>query len=268
MDDTNRTYAVLIRTFNSESTLPATIASLRAQTCPAGEWVFVDSGSTDATQRLIPCGAKWHRYTGADFNYSRSLNEGIAHVRLPLVLIISSHTRLENSAAMAYSLSLLKSDPLLGGVYFSDEPNVPLQYTNIERESFDGFNGLMNTCALVRTQLLRERPFREEVFSAEDQEWSAWLLNERGGRIARMSGAERHCDNPQKYSPLKTLNEYVSIAYFTNRRLLKWRNIGRQLWLACAPASARRSGRRFYLRLALRLVACHFHPPRYSSKYF
>jgi len=267
MDSPLPAYAVLIRTFNSAKTLPATIASLQAQSLPPSEWVFVDSGSSDTTQSLIPNGAIWHRYSAPEFNFSRSLNEGIVLVHAPMVLIISSHTRLANPAAVAYAISQLKSDANLGGIYFSDNQPGSLRHDLIDRESFDGFNGLWNTCALVRTQLVRERPFREDVFSAEDQEWSAWWLNERGGRIARITGGERHCDNPHTHSSLKLLNEYVSIAYFTNRRLLRWSNVIRQLWLVIGPASARKTGRRFYLRLALLLAACHFRRPRYQSRY-
>ena len=267
MDSQLPVYTALIRTFNSANTLPATIASLQAQSRPPSEWVFVDSGSRDATQSLIPLGATWHRYSASEFNFSRSLNEGVALVRTPLLLIISSHTRLANAEAMSYACSLLGRDAQLGGVYFSDDQPGPLQHTLIGRDTFDGFNGLWNTCALVRTQLVCERPFREEVFSAEDQEWSGWWLNERGGRIARITGGERLCDNPHTHSPLKLLNEYVSIAYFTNRRLMRWSNILRQLLLVIGPASARRRGRLFYLRLAVRLAACHFRQPRYQSRY-
>jgi glycosyltransferase involved in cell wall biosynthesis len=261
-------YAVLIRTFNSAQTLPASVASLSAQSQPPTEWVFVDSGSTDATATLVPAGSRWHRYSAIDFNYSKALNEGLALVREPFVLIVSSHTRLANRDAVAYGLARLQEDAGLGGVYYSDDTPGSLRHEVIDQQSFDGFNGLWNTCALVRMSLLRERLFREEVFTAEDQEWSGWLINERGGRIARITGGGRHCDNQHMGKTSKLLNEYVSIAYFTRRQLMGWSNIAQQIWLAAGPARARKRGRRFYLQLAWRLTACHFRPPRYQSKYF
>lgn len=262
------TYGALIRTFNSARTLPGTIASLQAQSCSPAAWVFVDSGSTDATATLVPAGATWHRYTATQFNYSAALNEGLDLVRDPFVLIISSHTRLANPSAMAYALGLLDADPAVGGVYFSDDVPGELRHEFIDQRSFDGFNGLWNTCALIRTSLLRERPFREEVFTAEDQEWSSWLVNVRGGKVARILGGQRLCENPYLKRPQKRLNEYVSVAFYANRRLLDWSNIGRQLCLALGPGEGRQSGRRFYLQLAWRLVLCHFRTPRYRSKYF
>jgi glycosyltransferase involved in cell wall biosynthesis len=261
-------YAVLIRTLNSAQALPASVASLKAQSQAPTEWVFVDSGSTDATATLVPAGSKWHRYSAKEFNFSKALNEGLGLVREPFVLIISSHTRLVNPDAVAYGLARLQEDNSLGGAYYSDDTPGPLRHEVIDRQSFDGFNGLWNTCALVRMSLLRERSFREEVFSAEDQEWSGWLINQRGGRIARISGGERHCDNQHMGKPSKLLNEYVSIAYFTRRQLMSWSNIARQIRLATGPARMRRMGRRFYLTLAWRLAACHFRPPAYQSKYF
>ena len=262
------TYGTLIRTFNSAQTLPGTLASLRAQSLPPDAWVFVDSGSTDSTATLVPAGATWHRYTAKQFNYSAALNEGLSLIHEPFVLIISSHTRLANPAAVAYGLALLEADSLLGGVYFSDDAPGALRHEYIDKSSFNGFNGLWNTCALIRVSLVRERSFREEVFAAEDQEWTAWLVNKRGGKVARILGGQRLCDNPYISRPQKRLNDYVSIAFYANRRLLDWSNIGRQFWLALGPGGKRQAGRRFYLNLAWRLALCHLRTPRYQSKYF
>lgn len=261
--------SVLIRTFNSERTLPETLASLRAHSVMPSEWVFVDSGSTDGTLGQIPNGATLHHYTGREFNYSSSLNQGLERVRSEFVLIISSHTTLENPDAVAYALELLRAEPAFGAAYFLAGECGELRHERITRATFDGFNGIWNTCALVRMSLWRTRPFRAEVFIAEDQEWSRWLLEEQGGTIARISGGGMRCANPRLDSPVKRLNEYVAVAWFANRQLLTWGNIGRQLWLALRlGTSGREYGRRFYLRLAIRLAACHVRPPKYQSRYY
>jgi glycosyltransferase involved in cell wall biosynthesis len=262
-------YGALIRTFNSEGTLPATLASVRAQSLPPASWVVVDSGSQDGTLQFLPPNATLHRFEGREFNYSAALNQGVARVREEFVLVISSHTALANPLAVEYGLGLLLGTPTIGAVYFDSTDAGELRHELITSESFDGFNGVWNTCAMHRTALLRERPFRPDVFSAEDQEWSAWWLNEQRGSIARVSGAGQRCANLRHDSPAKRLNEYVSVAWFSHRRLLRWDNILRQLWLGLQPGrKGRVYGRRFYLRLAARLVACRVRPPLYASRYY
>lgn len=46
-------FTVITVTYNAAGTLPATIASLRAQEQELFEWVVVDGGSTDATLRMV-----------------------------------------------------------------------------------------------------------------------------------------------------------------------------------------------------------------------
>ena len=46
-------FSIVTCTWNSAATLPATLASLRAQTCHDVEHIFVDGGSTDATLALL-----------------------------------------------------------------------------------------------------------------------------------------------------------------------------------------------------------------------
>jgi glycosyltransferase involved in cell wall biosynthesis len=46
-------FSIVTCTWNSAATLPATLASLRAQTCRDVEHIFVDGGSTDATLALL-----------------------------------------------------------------------------------------------------------------------------------------------------------------------------------------------------------------------
>lgn len=210
-------YSALIRTFNSSRTLPATLDSLHTQTEPPARIVFVDSGSTDATLEQIPPVCTVHRYTGSSFNYSSALNQGLQHVDTEYVLIISSHTILGNPNAVSYALDLLKSNPLFGAVYF-DFTVGPLDYTAVDKRSFDGFNGLWNTCALIRVELLRLRPFNEEIPAAEDQEWAAWLIRRKSLMTARISGGGMN--NPFSSPPrtpshvMKVIREQAAVVYF------------------------------------------------------
>jgi hypothetical protein len=156
-------------------------------------------------------------------------------------------------------------------VYFFGDESPSLAHTVIDKMSFDGFNGLSNSCAMVRVGLLRERGFRKEVFTSEDQEWAKWLFFVKGGKTARIAGAGLRYDNPRIRSIRKRLNEYVSVAYYVDQRLLSCFNILRlgsnviRHW--CGHRMSLRD-RLFYLLLAFRLLGCWFSKPRQSSRYF
>ncbi len=255
MGITTTAYSTLIRTCNSERTLSATLASLAAQTCPPTRHVFVDSGSTDGTLCLLPHGSTLHRYEGQIFNYSEAINQGLQYVDTEYVLIISSHTMLTDRLAVAFAMNLLASNQAIGAAYFSNEPSQTTQYTLIDNRNFNGFNGLWNTCALIRTSLLRKRSFRPEVFSAEDQEWANWLFENERKCVACISGAGMEYNNPVPYNLRKRLNEHVAVALFVRPEMLRWRYIARVAYRAIRPVSTFRE-RRFNAHLAAALIGC------------
>jgi glycosyltransferase involved in cell wall biosynthesis len=261
-------YCVLIRTLNSERTLPVTLRLLENQTRRPMQYVVVDSGSIDKTLNLLPAGCLIHRFVGKQFNYAEALNQGIAYATAEYVLIISSHTTLENPQAIELALDVLRSNAGIGAAYFCNENAGPLKHEIIDESNFDGFNGLWNTCSLVRIGLLRERPFRTDVFTAEDQEWARWLLAEKHMGTARLSGAGMVNSNPRARSLRKKANEYVAIAYFANRKLLGWRNIVRIGLRVITPRTRVAPRDRFYhLWLLCRLCKCHIVKPAASSRY-
>jgi glycosyltransferase involved in cell wall biosynthesis len=266
-------YSMLMRTFNSEKTLPVTLRLLEKQTIPPIEYIFVDSGSTDRTLSILPDGSKIHRYVESEFNFSNALNQGLEHVSTNYVLIMSSHTLLCRFDAMAFALTLLTSDERIGAAYFDNEASGELRYKLIDRFNFDGFNGLWNACSIVRMSLLKRRAFRPEVFSSEDQEWAKWLFFSEDKATARISGAgmDNYTRNSQlvKHSLTKRLNEHVAIAYFVNRKLLDWPNLARVAFRIAKPVPrVQLSERVFNLILFWRLLCCRFVTPKYKSKYF
>src|SRR5262245_44993042 len=205
-------YSALVRTLNSEKTLPATLECLANQTIAPSEYVFVDSGSTDRTLNVLPHGSKIHKFVGHEFNHAAALNQGICHVSTSYVLIISSHTLLIKRDAVKFALDILEAHGRIGAAYFVNNFG-PLQYTVVDESCFNGWNGLWSTCALIRVDLLRRRGFRPEVFTAEDQEWASWLFS-HGKATARISGAGNVNISPSGHYLKKYRNEYVSIAYF------------------------------------------------------
>ncbi len=266
-------YSALIRTFNVAEVLPATLGLLGRQTRPPTEYVFVDSGSTDGTLDRVPAGSIVHRFVGRTFSYSGSLNQGLERVTQDYVLIISSHTSLCNRKAVEFALGLLTADHQLAAAYFSDDNEGDLRWERIGTHNFTGFNGLWNTCCVARTPLLRQRPFRLDVFAAEDQEWSRWLFENTSMSIARISGAGMDTDTRNKYrqqAPLrKRLNDYVAVAYFAKPELMGWQNLFTLAYEVIEPRQGTPLWKRLYkAKLILRLLRCHWSKPTYESRYF
>jgi glycosyltransferase involved in cell wall biosynthesis len=268
----NIKYSALIRTFNSEGTLLSTLNSLNSQTIQPSEYIFVDSSSSDGTFNLFPAGSIIHKFIGQDFNYSEALNQGIVHVSTEFVLIISSHTLLLNCNAISYALNILRLNDAIGAAYFCFDNTEQLQHEIIDKNNFDGFNGLWNTCSIIRMNLLKRRNFRSEVFAAEDQEWARWLFFCEEKSVARISGVGLDTNgnrNLAQHSLKKRLNEYVAIAYFVNRDLLGCFNLARIAFRVVKPVpSLTLIDRLFNLTLFFRLLSCHFVKPKYKSRYF
>lgn len=242
-------YEALIRTFNSEKTLAATLSSLEKQGLPPSRYVFVDSGSTDATLSRVPPNSVVHRYVGDTFNYSASLNQGLDHIDADYVLVISSHTALLNVEAMQYALDLLESEPTLAAAYFPPDSTGALAWKAIGPSNFTGFNGVFNTCGVYRMSLLRQRRFRPEVPSAEDQEWSRWLFDQTGLSVARISGGLMRYDNPKGYGFEKRWGEYVSVAFYAKPEFRRLPNIARvAYWVVKIHPWQPLSDRSFHLR--------------------
>jgi glycosyltransferase involved in cell wall biosynthesis len=230
-------YSVLIRTFNSEKTIRQTLDSLGNQSLAPSEYVIVDSGSTDKTLEMLPTSSIVHRYIGKSFNYSDALNQGTRLVGREFTLIVSSHTSLLNKDALEYANCLLRENDNIGGVYFLPGEEVKMSYELISAQNFTGFNGIFNTCALVKTEALKKRDFRPEVFAAEDQEWSRWLLEVEQKSIARISGAGMIYSNQIKDRRMKDLYEDLAVAIYVKPNMFSTRYLLRIAYRILRPVS-------------------------------
>ena len=246
-------YSALIRTFNSAKTIEDTIRFLKSQSIVPQHYIIVDSGSTDDTLVKVPQNSKVIRFEGAKFNYSSAINQGLAHVGTDYVLVISSHTELLHRAALEYALEQLCSNARLGAAYFCNEVASQLRGVEIDRTKFTGFNGVWNTCALFRTELLRQRPFRPEVFAAEDQEWSRWLVENTAFTILRVSGCGFKTSNPVGYPHKKRLDEHEAIAVYSVPSMLLPAYLLRVCYRVVRPISSFQE-RWYNLQLLPRLI--------------
>ncbi len=216
----SRSLDVICRTFNCASSLPAVLAAIGRSETVSPRYLFVDNGSTDSTREIFPQQAILIEYSLPVFNYAMAINIAIPYLTTDYVLIISSHVVIDNSLALGKAMDLLDAHPRLGGVCFSSHDHGEIRPHVVTAKGFNGLNGLWNSCSLYRASLLRERPFNPDVYSAEDQEWSKWLLHSRGMELAHLGGTAMQNHNPRQMSLEKRVKEWECVAWFVDSRYL------------------------------------------------
>jgi hypothetical protein len=127
---------------------------------------------------------------------------------------------------MNFAINLLAGNDSIGAAYFILDGVDALTYEIITTQNFTGFNGIFNTSGVYRASLLQQRRFREDVLSAEDQEWSKWVLD-KGKTIARISGGNLRYNNPKGYFFKKRLDEHTAVAMHVKPELRRLPHIVR-----------------------------------------
>ncbi len=269
-------YAAVIRAYECTPLLAEVTAALKGQTAAPEELIIVDSSKDPAVAReFAALGATVVPYTHEDFNYSRAINIGVAENRHPLTLVISSHIMLhaENLIEAGWSAAQARG---LEIVYWTSRvgcPPPPEYQVVMDERKFTGRNGLSNSMALLPTQLIHDRPFREEVFSAEDQEWTRYYLKSRKRPMLRIETVGMGYLNPnhnaEGWNETKLLNEELAIGHFVNRRLIMPDRIFIRFLRGILATIRRRPERaQVHFGFAKAMLMANFLPPKSQSRYF
>lgn len=261
-------YDAVIRTDRHDATLERAVAALRRQTTPPRRIIFVDSsGDAACRDRLTKLGDTVVPYPQPVFNFSIAINVGLAAASSPHVLLISSHVVLDDPRLIEEGCARAQ-DAAAEVVYWIPSEDDVAEVFRVDKTLFDGHNGLSNACAMLPRLTALERPFRADVFSAEDQEWAGWFLRERQGRTLRVKHPLALYLNPN-VNALKTINEEIAIAYFTDRRWLRpHRIIERVVRAALAAFRGRPDRARMHWEIAKGLLAANFRKPSRMSRYY
>lgn len=180
------TVGVLIRFSNSAATLPDVLAALQRQTLRPDVILGVDSGSVDGSGALIEAAGgkviRWpHRY-----EHSKVLNFGLAALQTDLVLVLSSHTVLDDPETLE-RMALAMQDPLTACVslkwdadpYYSDT----IDWRELSTKGLKFGSIYSNSMGMIRRSLWERQPFDESLDSSEDYAWAIQQL--KTGHICR-----------------------------------------------------------------------------------
>lgn len=210
----------IIRTQNSFKTLPRVIQSLEKQCDVLVEIIIVDNSSEDCLFCGLPYVYKLVKYPSTVYSYAKAINIALPWVDTEYVLIISSHTEIQNTWSLQSAIHRLDQNANVAAICFSGTSIADIAYEAVCSQSFNGWNGAYNTATIYRAELLRERQFREDILSAEDQEWSKWALVNKGFIIEHVVGCGMSNMNPRRLSFKKRLKEWEFISYYCYPRYL------------------------------------------------
>jgi glycosyltransferase involved in cell wall biosynthesis len=271
--------SAVVRTWNSARTLAKTLRSLRMQNVAMDEIIIVDSGSNDQTREIADrFRCHWIDYpAGREFNYSESLNLGIAAATGAEILIVSSHTvLLYRDIVETMRTNLLRHNA--AGVYCAhararerlpkrDDPERGQVVEVTRANTFKGYNGLSNSCSFIDRECWELHPFDPSMPSAEDQEWAHWFFQNTSKPTVRIKNAGVLYLNP-RHSIWKEARDHAVIATRLLPALHSWRAISGlfRASVICAARGRRQLANRNF-SIAIELLKCRFRTPRYASRY-
>ncbi|MDI1309665.1 MAG: glycosyltransferase [Methylotenera sp.] len=265
-------YTALIRTHNSFPLVAEVVEKLRAQTFPPAMILAVDSASS-AEQRLSleKVFDQVIDYPNEPFNYSKAINIGVEACQTEYVLIISSHVVMQSEIMIQKALGVIKYEKTncLGFcLCATTNPDKLWSEQKIDTQNFSPAIGLSNSCAFLKVKPILNRPFREDVFSAEDQEWASYYLRKHNAYFFGILSYHLKYIN-QHMNDLKKINEEISMAYFTHQQLRSPKNITlRVIRAALALVRNRPNRAKLHIILAKELFLSYFRKPVRKSSYY
>jgi len=179
-------FSIVIPCYNASRTLPATLASLRAQSCPDWEAICVDDGSTDDTVALIDAAAvrdpRIRRVANPGKGPSAARNAGATvHARGDIVAFLDADDLWwsEKLAVLLQAFADPATDACFGRVaFFQGSADAVRALSTVPQgalrvEDLLGENPVctMSNVAIRREVFAASRGFDARIVHAEDLEW-------------------------------------------------------------------------------------------------
>ncbi|MDQ3936532.1 MAG: glycosyltransferase [Actinomycetota bacterium] len=182
--------SIVIRTKDEAEHLGGVLDSLERQTvrAPEAETILVDSGSTDDTVAIARRhGARIIEIAPEEFTFGRALNIGSEAAAAPVIVALSGHAYPPDDAWLERMLGWFEDERVACATGAGNTPaGEPLTEPILQDEALvrrHPYWGFSNAAGGYRTDLWRERPFREDMPGTEDKEW-AWHWLTRGRLVA------------------------------------------------------------------------------------
>ena len=167
--------------YNNCDGLQKTIDSVVNQTCLDFEWIVIDGGSTDGSRELIEQYQEHFAYwcSEPDKGIYNAMNKGTAHAQGEYLLFLNSGDYLANEQVIEKCLPSLKDYDFISG----DTITIRQNGEKGEWKAFRNFTAyaivkysMSHQSTFIRTELLKKRPYREDLKIISDWEQQLYEL--------------------------------------------------------------------------------------------
>ena len=183
------TIGVLIRFKNSAATLPRVLQRLQAQSIQPLFILGVDTGSTDGSAALIAQAGGRVIAWSQPYHHARALNFGLKHLHTDLVLVLSSHTTLEDDDAVERMLAAFEDSRVACvSAKWDEDPfySDAITWDELRSKGLKFGSIYSNSMGMLRRKAWESAPFDESLITAEDYAWAITQL-QRGHICKRLS---------------------------------------------------------------------------------
>jgi rhamnosyltransferase len=250
---------VVIRAKDEAAKIGTTLARLHAQTiADRMEIVVVDSGSSDRTVAIArEGGARVIDIPAESFTYGGALNTGCEGATTPLLVALSAHSPPPDERWLERMLRPFADERVACACgYFKGPDGEPLAgrvLQDIELARRHPVWGYSNSAGAFRTELWRERPFRQDMPATEDKEW-AWHWLEQGWLALidpRLATEHTHRDEGPLQTYRRAWNVWRGFSMYLDLEPYGGRELVREWWTGLDGYRSHRRARTGWRRAAV-----------------
>lgn len=216
----------LIRYKDSAKTLPDVLTGLKKQRQPVDCILAVDTGSRDGSTRILEdAGAQIVRWE-EPYHHSKVLNFGLSRCATPYVLLLSSHTVMnEDSTVKRLYQSLDDPDVAACSICWDDDTyySNAIDQAEITEKGVKFGSIYTNSLGLIRRARWVDYPFEESINGVEDYEWALHQI-QAGHSVTRIKADISY----QRSAHNRVFRATARVFYIANRHGLAVKWFGRK----------------------------------------
>lgn len=219
--------SIIILSKNSENTLKAVLDGIFLQNYKSFETIIIDSGSTDNTLKIARnYPLKIVRIKPSEFGHGKTRNLGVKLAKGKYIVFLTHDAIPKNKKWLAETIKPLKGKKV-AAVYGRQSPKK--EENTLDKLFFhvlygdkstewtwgkysSGDNIFSDANSAIRTNLLLENPYKNDIIVSEDYEWANRIM-QKGYKIVYQPKAEVIHSHSYNLSSLFKRNFDIGVSY-------------------------------------------------------
>lgn len=172
---TNKSLSIITVCYNDCPGLELTLKSVSSQTCRDFEYIVIDGASTDGSAELLKQYSEIIDYSVSekDNGIYNAMNKGIKQAHGEYCLFLNAGDSLHDNHTIEYALPCLNGADFISGhtlCTFANGKTSTWKAVNHATTQLMMMYSLSHQATFIRTALLKERPYREDLKIVSDWE--------------------------------------------------------------------------------------------------